>query len=318
MSTQDKNYYSTRMWLAFFGFAGFIFGLYSILCAISNVSGIFNDKAEITDVELIGEYINVGKVNANYIALIILLIVIICGSIVFSFLLKKMNKSISAFIPTYLATLVLCINLLGTNRDNTDELTKNKLMVIAISALMFIASACYTFYKLKVQEKINNYNEDTELIYNKNGYPTISVGRAYGEANKIEVSQEAIARRDQDKELIKNAEDGFRTALWFNFEGWGKTQEIKGARWLDLKDKTKVYVEWSIKIGDTYKKFFINPLTYRAVRLSDSQRIDDYNNGIKYDEEYETKLVRRVNMRLATVFTGDLTYKNYTIIDWTK
>ena len=267
---------------------------------------------------MLEEWHDTTKISLNFVLFIILTLLIICTSIFLSIFVKNIRQHLLAFIPIYIATWILCTNLIGLNKEAISIFNPNPIMSIVANFLAFGIVVAWGFYKYRKIEDYRHYNNKTELLCYENKFPIISIGHEYGVDERIDIPEYIINRRRQDEKFIKQAENGFRSAQYFFDKGWGNNQIIIGARWLDLNDSSKIYLERNIKVGGEYKRFYVDMVTLKVVRLSDSQLIEDYNNGIKQDEEYNNKLIKRINARLNTVLSNkyefdlicEYTYRN--------
>lgn len=311
----DGQYIATKMWRLFFWFAAFVFVLFSVITAINNVIQIINEKINLSENKLLEQWHNPTKVNINFILLIILTLLIIGVSIIISIYIEEIKLHLSAFIPLYIATWLLFVNLLGLNKERLDNFDKNPLMTVVVNLGVVGMAVGYTVCKYRKMDDEGHYNYKLEVLLNKGEYPVISTIYELGinDRDRKEIPEYVINKRKADKNLATQSEDGFRTAIWFLDHGWGKNVHAYGHRWLDIKDKNKIYIEWLIKVNNEYKRFFVDLVTLKVVRLSDRQLIEDYKNGIKQDKEYNEKLIKRINARLKTV---GINYDNiYMMVD---
>lgn len=318
MRTDERQYVANRMWALFFGFIAFVFIFFSTITAFNNVVQIIKEKINLSENQLLEEWHNPFKVNTNFVLFIVVTLLIIILSIFLSAYIKKIKTHLIAFIPLYIATWLLFINLLGLNKEQLDSFDENQLMTIAINLLVFSMAVCYAIYKYKKIDNENSYDNKLEILLNKGEYPVIST---IYELGKIDSEREKVPdyitnKRAEDKKLAIQSEIGFRTAIWYLDKGWGKNSHIEGHRWLDCKNKNKIYIEWFIKVDNEYKKFFVDLSTLKVVRLSDRQLIEDYTNGVRQDEKYNKQLIKRINARLKTI---GIDYNNiYMIVNQTR
>lgn len=265
----------------------------------------------------------VRQVN-NYITAINTTILLVFSIIIY--LVYKNNNNASLLLVFIASVLVLLITVFAFLLDkNIDKETKSLLNLSdECTKYSLVVLNCEESYQRKTNIPIIIIEENgLEAVYNKNTndfmfylmplknklssdsvyYNQMQIYKSDGKFMNINIKKylcgftNVYKKREMDEKNVQNDKTNLRTATWFLDEGWGSNKNIKGDRWLDLKNKDKFYVEWSIKINNEYKKFFIDLISLKVVRLSDSQKIEDYNNGIKYNKEYEEKLVKRINAR---------------------